>query len=266
MVLAALAPPLFAAKMGRHVAVLTISALIAYSLLCIFFVASLGLLSQRYEIDFEPYLLLAGCIFTGLAIGLLRGRTRIWTNIGLTSMMAWSILANMMLAVQGPYDQFVQAHPESYLRLAQWFSPVDRFRPLLNPPVHVYGYFYFSVPCSAGTQPLISIGEFGSRYLVSEVCNPDSRLRIASSWGEPRFPQMRVADIPLERAGFERIDLDFLPQDRSMIVRWNGRVILTHPLPFLFTARSQVRLGWDASFGRKTEFSGRLIVPVTPEP
>ena len=77
---------------------------------------------------------------------------------------------------------------------------------------------------------------------------------------------MRVADVSLERAGFKRVDVDFSPTDRNMTVRWNGKVILIHPLPFLFTARSQVRVGWDASFGRKTEFSGRLVVPLTPGP
>ncbi len=266
LVLFVLAAPLFVRKMSRHVAVVTACALTAYSLLCVFLVASLGLLSQRYEIDFEPYVVLAGCICAALAFGLMRGRKRVWASIGFASMMAWSILANMALAVQGPYDQFVQAHPESYFRLAQWFNPDKRFRPLLNPPLHVYGYFYFSVPCSHSGQPLISIGEFGSRYLVSEICERNNQLRIVSSWGEPRLPQMRVADIPLERAGFERVDVDFSPQDRNMTVRWNGTAILKHPLPFLFTARSQVRVGWDASFGRKTEFSGRLVVPVTAEP
>jgi len=266
LVLLALAPALFSPKMRRHIAVVTAWALTAYSLLCIVVVASLGLLSQRYEIDFEPYLLLAACICVALTIGVMRGRARVWASVGFASMMAWSILANMALAVQGPYDQFVQAHPESYFRLAQWFSPVERFRPLLNPPLHVYGYFYFSSTCSPGTQPLISIGEFASRYLVSEVCSSGNQLSIVSSWGEPRHVQNRVADIPLERAGFERVDVDFSPQDRNMTVRWNGTVILQHPLPFLFTARSQVRVGWDASFGRKTEFSGRLVVPITAEP
>jgi hypothetical protein len=259
-------PSFIARKTSRQVAVLAALALTAYSLLCVLVIASLGLLSQRYEIDFQPYLLLAACIFSGLAIGLLRGRKRIWANIGLTLLMAWSILANMALAVQGPYDQFVQAHPESYFRLAQWFSPVERFRPLLNPPLHVYGYFYFSAPCSPFPQPLISIGEFGSRYQVSEACAPDQTLSIISSWGEPRFPQTRVVEIPLKRAGFERVDVAFSPQDRNMTVEWNGQVILTHPLPFLFTARSQVRIGWDAAFGQRTQFSNRLIVPVATEP
>jgi hypothetical protein len=266
LVLLAMAPLVAPKRMTRHPTVVTVWALAAYSVLCIFFISSLGLLSQRYEIDFQPYLVVAACILMGLAIGMMRGRKRVWASLSFALIMAWSILANLALAVQGPYDQFVQAHPESYFRLAQWFSPVESFRPLLNPPLHVYGYFYFSVPCSPGEQPLMSIGEFGSRYLVSEVCAPDNPIRIISSWGEPRFPQMRVADIRLERAGFERIDVNFSPQDRNMIVRWNGSVVLTHPLPFLFTAPSQVRIGWDASFGRKTEFSSRLIVPVTPVP
>jgi len=265
LVLLAVGPAFLPKKMSRHVAVTTIWSLTAFSILSILFVGSLGLVSQRYEVDFQPYLLLAGCIFMGLAVGLMRGRTRLWVQFGFALMMAWSILANMALAVQGPYDQFVQAHPESYLRLAKWFSPADRFRPLLNPPLHVYGHFYFPVPCSPGMQPLFSIGEFGSRYVVSEVCKQDNQITIVSSSGDPRFAQVWVADIALDRAGFERVDLDFAPQNKNMTVRWNGRVILTHPLPFLFTARSQVRVGWDATFGQKTAFSGRFIVPVTTE-
>ena len=175
LVLLALAAPFYMRKITSQVAIVTACALTAYSLLCILFVASLGLLSQRYEIDFEPYLLLAACILVALAIGTLRGRARVWASIGFALMMTWSILANMALGVQGPYDQFVQAHPESYFKLARWFSPVAKFRPLLNPRLHVYGYFYFSAPCSPGEQPLISIGEFGSRYLVSEVCNQDKQ-------------------------------------------------------------------------------------------
>jgi len=266
LVLLALATRVAPKEMAGHRAVVTVRALAAYSVLCMIFISSLGLLSQRYEIDFQPYLVVAACILMGLAIVLMRGPKRVWASVGFAFMMTWSILANMALAVQGPYDQFVQAHPESYFRLAQWFSPVRSFRPLLNPPLHVYGYFYFSLPCSPVEQPLISIGDFGSRYLVSEVCPPGHPIQIVSSWGEPRFPQIRVADVPLERAGFQRIDVNFSPQDRNMIVRWNDGVVLTHPLPFLFTARSQVRVGWDTSFGRKTEFSSRLIVPVTQEP
>lgn len=259
LVLLALAALIAPRQMTKSRPTVIVWAMAAYSVLCILFVGSLGLLSQRYEIDFQPYLLLAACILIAA------GCRRVWASIVFALVMAWSILANMALAVQGPYDQFVQAHPESYVKLARLFSPVERFRPLLNQPMHVHGYFYFSVPCAPGVQPLISIGEFGSRYLVSEICEPGRPLRLMSSWGEPRFPQTWSADVPLERAGFQRVDLDFTPQDRNMLVHWNGKAILGRQVPFLFTARSQVRMGWDDAFGWKTEFSGRLIVPVAAE-
>lgn len=266
LVLFAAVLPLLARKRSGHPAYAMAGALAAGSLLCLFFVASLGLESQRYEIDFQPYLLLAACISAALVFASMRGRKRWWAGIGITLMVGWSIFANMLLAIQGPYDQFVQAHTEAYLRLAQWFSPVERHRPLLNPPVHLYAYFYFSDPCSLGAQPLISISEFSMRYLLSEVCTQDGRLRITSAWGDARVPQMQLADVPLEHAGFERIDLEFSPQDRVAVTSWNGKVILRHALPFLFTARSQVRMGWDDVFGRKTEFSGRFIVPAAAAP
>jgi len=265
LVLTAMAGLRFVPKPSRSVAILGLWTLAAFSFLCLLFSASLGLLSQRYEIDFQPYLLLAGSISAALIIGRMHGSKRVWVEVGFALMMAWSIFANMALAIQGPYDQFVQAHTETYLMLARWFSPVERFRPLLNPPVHVSTYFYFPAPCSPGKQPLISIGEFGSRYLVSEACDQDHQLKIVSAWGEPRFPQMQATGVPLERGGFQRVDVDFSPPDRTMTLRWNGKIVLTHPVPFLFTARSQLRVGWDASYGQKTEFSGRLIVPLKPE-
>lgn len=261
LVLFATVLPLLARKVSRNVAYVLAVALTAGSLLCLLFVASLGLESQRYEIDFQPYLLLAACIAAALVFALLGGRKRFWAGVAITVMTAWSVFANLLLAIQGPYDQFVQAHPAAYLRLAQWFSPVERYRLVLNPPVHIHGYFYFSDPCPLGSQPLISISEFSMRYSLSGLCTPDGRLRITSAWGDPRVPQMQSAGVLLEHPGFERIDLEFSPQDRIGVVSWNGQAILRHALPFLITARSQVRLGEDDFFGLKTEFSGRFIVP-----
>lgn len=266
LVLFAAAAPVLIRKTSRHAASVIAWSLAVGSLLCLLFVASLGLVSQRYEIDFQPYLLLAACICAALLFGRMRGRKRLWTGVGITLMIAWSVVANLALAVQGPYDQFVQAHPQRYLKLAQWFSPVAKHRPLLNPPVHVYGYFYFPDPCSPGAQPLISISEFSMRYSLTAVCTNYGRLSIESAWGDPRVPQKLIVGVPLEHAGFQRVDLEFSPQDRNAVASWNGKVVLRHPLPFLVTARSQVRIGWDNVFGQKAEFTGRFIVPVTPRP
>lgn len=266
LVLFSAALPLLRRKMGKQVAYVMACVLAAGSLACLIFIASLGLLSQRYEIDFQPYLVLAACICAALVFGPMFGRKRFCFGIGILFMAGWSIFANMALAIQGPYDQFVQAHPASYLKLAQWFSPIERHRPLLNPQVHVYGYFYFSDPCSLGAQPLISMSEFSMRYSLSEVCTPHGRLRIMSAWGDPRVPQTQMVDVSLQHAGFQRIDLEFSPGNRTAIASWNGEVVLRHALPFLLTARSQVRIGWDNVFGRKIEFSGRYIVPAAAEP
>lgn len=253
-------------RTSRHVAYVMAGALAVGSLLCMLFVASLGLESQRYEIDFQPYLLLAACISAALLFACLRGRKRLWVGIGIAFLAVWSIFANMLVALQGPYDQFVQAHPGSYLKLAQWFSPVEKYRLWLNPPVHLYGDFYFSDACSPGAQPLISISEFAMRYSLSEDCIQPGRLRIVSAWGDPRVPQAQLADVPLEHPGFARIDLGFSPQDKIAVVSWNGKVILRHALPFLITARSQVRFGEADFFGLKTEFPARFIVPAPAGP
>lgn len=253
-------------RTSRGAACAIAGALAAGALLCMLFVASLGLESQRYDIDFQPYLLLAACIGAALAFTSLRGSRRLVTGIGIALMAAWSIGANLLLAIQGPYDQFVQAHPDSYLSLARWFSPVEKYRLLLNPHVHLDGYFYLSEPCGLGAQPLISMSEFSMRYSVSAACVQDGRVRIVSAWGDPRVPQIQVADVPLEHPGFERVDFDFSPRVRIAVVSWNGKVILRHTLPFLITARSQVRMGRDDFFGLPAQFRGRFIVPTATGP
>ena len=45
-----------------------------------------------------------------------------------------SVVANVAIAFQGPYDSFVQFHPAEYVKLPRWFNPVARLRPLLDPP------------------------------------------------------------------------------------------------------------------------------------
>ena len=97
-------------------------------------IASVPFSSHRYEVDFAPYLLLIACVVAGAGLQTLRSKAvrRIATT-GVVILLLYSITANLALAIQGPYDQFVQASPRAYVELARWFSPIERFRPLLNP-------------------------------------------------------------------------------------------------------------------------------------
>jgi hypothetical protein len=176
--------------------------------------------------------------------------------------MIYSITANLALAMQGPYDHFVQAHPDLYTRIARWFSPVERFRPLLNPHVQAGGRFHFSGSCWSGEQPLLSLGEFGSRYALSAECLPHNRLKLISG-NAPLSANARTIEVLSNQPGLNSAGIEFTPEDSMMAVKWNGVTVLRHPLPFLITARSQISFDGDPSIpdtprldSRFTSFSG----------
>jgi hypothetical protein len=86
------------------------------------------------EVDFAPYFIFIACVVTSVRLPTLRRKA--WGQLattGVAALLLYSIVTDLALAVQGPYDQFVQANPRSYTELARWFSPVARYRPLLNP-------------------------------------------------------------------------------------------------------------------------------------
>jgi len=238
-----------------------VSTILVFTIGCILFLAATGLTSQRYEVDFAPFLLLVACVIVCELLGSNGNWIYKVATVGLVALLLYTIGANLSLAIQGPYDQFVQASPARYVKLARWFSPLERFRPLENPPLHVAASFEFPVPCAPGKEPLISAGEFGSRYLLSSFCLGDGRIRLLSetSWRSPDWQTVDVTYVP----GLNLVALDFAPRDRTMTVTFNGNVVLRHRLRFLVTAPSQVRFGWDQTWGSNATFLWR-IVPSRP--
>jgi hypothetical protein len=220
--------------------------------------AAVPFTSHRYGVDFAPYLLLIACVAAAARWQTWRTTLQRGILIAIVGVLSiYSVLANLALAIQGPYDQFVQARPRQYVQLARWFSPIGRFRPLLNPATRVRGFFWFSAPCSSQTEPLVSLGEFGSRYLLSARCLQNGQIRLISE-SSVRHPDVRTVDLPFAPPALYSVGLDFRPEDRVMTVTWNGQVVLRHPLRFLVTARSQIHFGWDPTLGNRDTFSGRV--------
>ena len=220
--------------------------------------AAVPFTSHRYEVDFAPYLLFIACVVVSARLQTLETKTLRWTmTAAVAALLLYSIPANLALPIQGPYDQFVQAHPRHYVQLARWFSPIERFRPLLNPVTRIRGFFLFPSPCPSRSEPLLSLGEFGSRYLLSAQCTESGRIRLTSETSV-RDPDIRTVDLQLTTPGLYAVGLDFHPEDRVMTVTWNGQVVLRHPLRFLVTARSQIHFGWDPTLGNQDTFSGQV--------
>jgi hypothetical protein len=251
--------PLFRKRLGGRPGIFPfLCAMLAFSVACIIFVAATGLTSQRYEVDFLPFLLIVACIIACKFIDSLQKWPKIFASAALVFILLYTIGANAALALQGPYDQFVQASPHTYVQLARWFSPFERFRPVENPELRLQASFEFSFPCTPGIKPLISTGEFGSRYLLSGACYPDGRLQL---WSETSVQsnERQIVDVPYS-AGLNLVGLRFTSANRTMTVSWNGNVMLRQRLRFLVTAPSQIHFGWDPTWGNKVVFPWRIVV------
>jgi hypothetical protein len=223
----------------------------------ILIIASVPFASQRYEVDFAPYLVFIACIIAAARFETLRRKAaRAVTAALVAILLFYSITANLALAIQGPYDQFVQGHPRSWVQLARWFSPAERYRPVLNPVLRVRGLFQFA-PCYLKKEPLISLGEFGSRYLLSAECDRAGRIRLISETSF-RYPGVQTVDLPFAAPGLYSAGLDFNPASLVMTVTWNGQTVLQHPLRFLMTSRSQIHFGEDPTLGNQETFSGQI--------
>jgi hypothetical protein len=223
----------------------------------ILIIASVPFTSQRYEVDFAPYLVFIACFLAAARYETLRSTAaRAVTATLVAILLVYSITANLALAIQGPYDQFVQGHPRSWVQLARWFSPLERYRPVLNPVVRVRGIFQFA-PCYLKKEPLISLGEFGSRYLLSAECGQTGRIRLISE-SSFRYPGVQTVDLPFAAPGLYSAGLAFNPANLVMTVTWNGQTVLEHPLRFLITSRSQIHFGEDPTLGNQETFSGQI--------
>ncbi len=214
--------------------------------------------TERYEVDFLPYLLFIACVASSFLLShLQRMATRAFATIGIAALLVYSIVVNLALGIQGPYDQFVQASPASYVKIARWFSPIKRFRPQLNPAFHLAGAFEFTGACPPSKEPLISTGEFGSRYMLSARCAGDGQVELISQ-GAVFNPDERKVLVPFNSNTKYKVSVDYTPNDHLITVTWNGETVFHYALRFLVTARSQVHFGWDPSMGET--YQGRIAL------
>ncbi|HEX5229673.1 MAG TPA: hypothetical protein VFW44_18300 [Bryobacteraceae bacterium] len=249
--------PFFRKRFKREILAFLL-AVSAFAVCCILFVAATGLTSQRFEVDFAPFLLLVGCVVAVALVRDLRGRVKALAASAVGLVFLWTIGANVALALQGPYDQFIQSSPDAFVKLSKWFSPVARFRLLENPAFQASASFDFTKPCTPGTWPLVSTGEFGSRYLLSAACDFHGNLQLLSETSV-QSSERRIIDVPYAE-GYNLVRLSFTPADRIMTVSWNDKVVLRQPLRFLITAPSQIHFGWDPTWGNQTVYPLKFAV------
>jgi hypothetical protein len=223
----------------------------AASALLLLFLAAIGFTTQRYLVDFLPMALFAGLVATGL-------RRRSWTTPALACAVTWGAVVNLALGIAGPYNEMAKRRPEAYARIAGWFSPIARHRPVAMPPVHVAFSAEFPRSETRAREPLVTFTGAGHwRYILVERLG--ARLRVISR-GESGEAAM---EIPHPGSRPVPMSVDYLPETRRLVVTADG-ARLEEEIGALVVAPSQIVIGenpidWRVSGPR---FSGRITYPV----
>jgi predicted transporter len=262
LVLVAFAAPLFLRLPPGNPVRATLWAMYLSSLACCLFIAGTGLSSERYEVDFVPYLVLSACVLTAAWLARLRGAAHGLVTAITTVAILYGIAVGLSLGFQGPYDRFVEFRSAAYVRLARWFSPAARFRPLENPRVEIEALFEFPEEVSPGPLPLVAAGRIGSRYALWAESTGPNKLRLVSG-GSRASEEVATAEVGFVPHAPNRLRFEFTPEDRFLTVHWNGAMVLRYPLSFLVTAPAQVTIGEDQTeLGTYPQlpFPGRVTV------
>jgi hypothetical protein len=211
------------------------------------FLASTHLSSQRYEVDFLPLLVFAAAATIAMT------RSRAVSAIACL-LVGYGALANMALAVAGPYDDYLHNRPASYLKLARRFSPVAEHRPLLNPRIDLRLEARFAD--HAYREPVVTIGRSHYCYfLFAEWTSTGIRLLSKTDDSQQQY------DVPAASAPVQ-IHLTYAPESGDVRVSIDGRDAIVQHAGMLVAAPSQVAIGENfADMGLTARrFTGQLTV------
>ena len=138
----------------------------ASSAAVLLFLAATGFTTQRYEVDFLPMLVLVAVANFGIHIGRSKGIKRVVLQGALVFLIACGAVVNIALGISGPYGEMLKNRPINYVRLASWFSPVEQFRPMMNPAVSVAFQAEFAPAADWLREPLVTMGHQTYGYFL----------------------------------------------------------------------------------------------------
>lgn len=220
----------------------------AAGLAVLLFLISTHLATHRYEADFVPLL-----VFAAVASLAICGRRALVAAACV--LIVYSATANLALALAGPYDDFLKTQPAGYVRLARRFSPVNEYRPMLNPAIAVRLQAEFA-PAPAGFhEPLVTIGNAQYCYFLYAERQAGT-LRLISKSNESRMEY----EMPDPGTAPVAISLHNAPATGEMAVAVNGREAARHRVGMLVAAPAQVAIGENfADMGLTArQFTGHL--------
>jgi hypothetical protein len=201
------------------------------------FLAATGFTTQRYEVDFLPTLVLAAVANFGIHIGRSRGLRRAVLRAALVLSIACGAVTNMALGISGPYGEMLKNRPLNYLRIARWFSPVEQFRPTMNPAVRVTFTAEFTSRTDHLREPLLTMGRQVYRYFLYAE-HSAGKLRLVS-----RSENSTMVHEVEDRDRLAEIRVTYAPESGKLATAVNGREVLVHDIGTLVTAPAEITIG-----------------------
>jgi hypothetical protein len=219
---------------------------------------STNLMSQRFQVDFLPWLLIVALFNAGVYLARARLLSSIFGICMLTLVIAWGFVANFALGITGPYDEMLNLRPVSYLRIARWFTYDPNYLPLLNPEVAVDLRAQFGSYGPGLSEPLVMMGHFAHRYFLV-VEHEKDKLRLV---GQSAAHGRRSYEIAHPRDRAVTISLRYNPLAGVMTLSLDGEPVIWHEIRTLVTARSQLSIGENKSepFFSYPTFTGKLEI------
>jgi hypothetical protein len=141
------------------------------------------------------------------------------------------------------------------LRIARWFSPVEDFRPILNPKLSASFTAQFVSQRDGFREPLISAGRPVHGYFLY-VEHQTGQLHLISQSDNSTVVYSMVE--PGERR--VNITVEYSPDSRAITVKIDGTAVIVHPVETLVTAPADVAIAEDEMQPdvTGTHFTGRL--------
>jgi hypothetical protein len=205
------------------------------------FLAATGFTTQRYEVDFLPLATLVALAAWGIRIARTKGLARVMLTVVLTVALGYSAVANLALGIAGPYDEMLKNRPARWVRIAQWFSPLERYRPRLNPNLTVEATARLTRQPAGSRELLVSIGRGPYLHsLYAEHTDGSIRLIMKSELSTASY-EIPAGETP--EGGESRLRIAYSSTAGKMTVAVNEQPALSLDVPTLVMAASEVAAG-----------------------
>jgi len=220
----------------RNNAILWVAAVSAAAVLLFLMLSHLA--THRYEVDFLPLAVFAAISNLAIRISRMGGVRRAIWSAAAACLIVYSVVANLALAIQGPYDDVLRNRPARYLRIAKWFSPTTETRPAEDPRISVNLSFQCSRDSMGMREPLITMGHSHFHYFLF-VEKTGNKLKLISKSEELDAGY----DLPDAWTRPVALRLDYSPESHQLTVELDGQAAIQQHISKLITAPAEVEIG-----------------------